>query len=333
MFRRQHNLIALLLPLVLVAFGFFAVEARAQKVRETFVYGPPTLNLTAVPDVIETCQGSTSPSLVNLKAQAYSPNGNTIHYRWKTSAGRITGDGPNVAWDLAGVTAGYHKAFLTIDSSTGEDECEVFSSVVVLVKCPPAAPTCPTVNISCPDPVSIDQPVTFTSTLNGSLGNVVPVYNWTVSAGTIIEGQGTPTIRVDTKGLAGQSIRAAVELGGYNVACSANCAVEFPIPLTCRKFDEFAELSRNDEKARLDNFFIDLQNDPTSTAHVIVYPGQRGKYGAVQTQISHITDYLINSRGLDARRIITHVGSQRGTMSVELWTCPQGASPPKPKPY
>lgn len=327
MFRRQHPL---LLPLVLVALGFFAVEARAQKARETFVYGPPTLSLTADQTVIETCQGSKSPALVNLNAQAVSPNGNTIHYLWKTSAGRITGDGPKVSWDLSGVDVGYHKAFLTIDSSANEEECEVFSSIAVLVKCPPTPPVCPTVNISCPDPVAVDQPVTFTSTLAGSLGNVSPVYNWTVSAGRIIEGQGTPTIKVDTKGLAGQSIRAALSLAGYNMECSANCAIEFPIPLTCRKFDEFAELSRNDEKARLDNYFIDLQNDPTSTAHVIVYPGQRGKQGAVQTQISHIVDYLVNSRGLDARRIVTQVGPQRGAMSVELWACPQGAVPPKP---
>lgn len=327
--RRQLNLIALFLPLILVAFGFFATEAAAQKARETFVYGPPTLSLTADQAVIRACEGDTSSALVNLTAKATSPNGNAIHYRWTTSTGRITGDGPAVSWDLSGARPGYHKAFLTIDSSTGEEACEVFSSVVVLVNCPPAPPVCPTVNVSCPEKVAIDQAVTFTSTITGSLGNVVPTYNWTISAGTIIEGQGTPTIKVDTAGLAGQSIKAGLSLGGYNLDCSANCSIEFPIPLTCRKFDEFAELSRNDEKARLDNFFIDLQNDPTSTAHVIVYPAQGGKSGAVQTQTSHIIDYLVNSRGLDARRIVTKVGTPRGGMAVELWSCPQGATPPK----
>lgn len=327
MYRRQHNLVSLFLPLALVAFGFFASEAAAQKARETFVYGPPTLSLTADQTVIRACEGDKSSALVNLNAKATSPNGNTIRYRWTTSTGRITGDGPAVSWDLSGARAGFHKAFLTIDSSAGEESCEVFSSIAVLVNCPPAPPVCPTVNISCPDKVAVDQPVTFTSTITGSLGNVVPTYNWTVSAGTIIEGQGTPTIKVDTAGLDGQSIKAGLSLGGFNLDCSANCSIEFPIPLVCRKFDEFAELSRNDEKARLDNYFIDLQNDPTSTAHVIVHPAQSGKPGAVQTQTTHIVDYLVNSRGLDARRIVTTVGTPRGAMTVELWSCPQGATP------
>lgn len=331
MHRRKHNLVALLLPFMLVGFGFFASEAAAQKARETFVYGPPTLSLNAAPTVIRACEGDTSSALVNLSAKATSPNGNLIRYRWTTETGRITGDGADVSWDLSGARPGYHKAFLTIDSSTGEEACEVFSSVAVLVNCPPArlAPVCPTVNVSCPERVVVDQAVTFTSTITGGLGNIVPTYNWTISAGTIIEGQGTPTIKVDTKGLAGQSIKAGLSLGGYNLDCSANCSIEFPIPLTCRKFDELIGLSRNDEKARLDNYLIDLQNDPTSTAHVIVYPAQRGKPGAVQTQTTHIVDYLVNSRGLDARRIVTQVGTPRDAMTVELWSCPQGATPRK----
>jgi hypothetical protein len=332
MYRRQRNLIALFLPLVLVGLGVFASEAFAQKVRETFVYGPPSLSLAVDKTVISVCEGDRGPTVVSLNAKASSPNGNPIRYRWTTSGGRIEGDGPTVGWDLAGVGPGFHKAFLTIDTSTGDEACEVFSSVAVLVKCPPPPPVCPSVNITCPDNVGIDQPVTFTSAITGSLGNVVPIYNWTVSAGRIIEGQGTPAIKVDTAGLAGQSIQAALSLGGYTLDCSASCSVQFPVPLACRKFDEFAELSRNDEKARLDNFFIDLQNDPTSTAHVIVYPGQRGKPGAVQTQTAHIIDYLVNSRGFDGRRIVTTVGPQRSEMIVELWTCPQGAAPPKPAP-
>ncbi len=327
MHRRHFSLIALFLSLALVGLGFFAPEVSAQKVKETFVYGPPTLSLAADKTVITACEGDKNPSLVSLSAKAASPNGNTIHYRWTTSSGSIKGDGASVSWDLTGAKAGFHRAFLAIDSSSGDEACEAFSSIAVLVKCPPPPPVCPNVYIACPDRVAVDQPVTFVSTVTGTLGNVTPTYNWTVSAGRIIEGQGTPTIKVDTAGLAGQSIQAALSLSGYTLDCSASCSVQFPVPLTCRKFDEFAELSRNDEKARLDNFFIDLQHDPASTAHVIVHPGHRGKPAAVQTQITNIVDYLVNSRGLDARRIVTQVGPQRNDLMVELWTCPQGAMP------
>jgi hypothetical protein len=100
----------------------------------------------------------------------------------------------------------------------------------------------------------------------------------------------------------------------------------------CRKFDEFPDLARNDEKARLDNYAIELQNDPTSTAYVIVYPGQQGRPGDLQKHTSRIVDYLLNSRGVDARRIVTLVGPVRPDLLVDLWACPRGGKPPTSTP-
>jgi hypothetical protein len=161
---------------------------------------------------------------------------------------------------------------------------------------------------------------------------VQPIYNWTVSAGRIIDGQGTDTIHVETTGLAGQSITATLSMGGYTLECSANCTVQFPVPVECRKFDEFPAIAYNDEKARLDNYAIELQNDPTATAYVIVYPGQRGRPGEVQRHTTRIVDYLVNSRGINAQRIVTLVGPVRDALLVELWLCPQGAKPPASAP-
>jgi hypothetical protein len=173
----------------------------------------------------------------------------------------------------------------------------------------------------------------FTATVTGGTPPTAPIYNWTVSAGTIISGQGTSAIRVDTAGLGGQSVRATLSMGGYPMDCSATCVVQLPLPQPeCRKFDEFPDIARNDEKARLDNLAIELQNDPSSTAFVIVHPGQRGRPAEVQKHTSRIVDYLINSRGIDGRRIVTLAGPARSELLVELWTCPQGAKPPVPTP-
>ena len=43
MYRRQHNLVSLFLPLALVAFGFFASEAAAQKARRLSSMARPPL--------------------------------------------------------------------------------------------------------------------------------------------------------------------------------------------------------------------------------------------------------------------------------------------------
>jgi len=333
MFRSKRYFIGLFLPLVLLGFSISASEALGQRARETFLYAPPTVSLAADHSVLNACEGDTSASLVRLNATATSQSANPIRYNWTTSAGRIDGTGAAVTWDLSGVRPGYYKAFLAIDSGSGDEACEAFSSLAVLVKCPPPPPpVCPNVHITCPDRVELDQPVTFTSSLTGGSGNVTPMFNWTVSAGRIIEGQGTGSIKVDTSGLAGQTLSATLSMGGYPLDCSASCSISFPVPLKCKKFDEFGEIARNDEKARLDNYAIELQNDPSRTAYVIVYPGQGNRSGQVQTQRTRIVDYLVNSRGFNAGRIITIVGPPRDEMMVELWTCPQGATPPKPAP-
>lgn len=323
-------------PVAIIVFvlALCALPAGAQKPTAAVASAPLRLNLTSSTAVVSACSDSANPngSQVQLTAAAVSPSGNPIAYKWTTSGGTITGDGPQVTWNLAGLKPGYHKASLDIISSGSDGECQAFSSVTVLVNpCAPVRAVCPAVEITCPTTLEVDQPLTFSSNYNGGTPGITPVYNWTVSAGTIIEGQGTDRIKVDTTGLAGQTIRASLSMGGYNLECAANCAVTIPTPkLVSRRFDEFPDIARNDEKARLDNFVIEMQNDPSATAYVIVYPGKTGRRGEVQERSGRIVDYLVNSRGLDQHRIVTLVGPRRDQINVELWLTPQGATPPNP---
>ena len=332
MFKRQHRLLGYLLPFALAALVLLPSQASAQyrraSDRETVISAPASLNLTSDTSVITACPEGNSR--VNLNARANSPGGFPIRYRWSTSGGRILGEGPTVVWDLAGATPGYYKAFLEIETGNTDSACLALSSTNVLVSpCPPPKPVCPSVQINCPQKVVLDQPLTFTSNVVGGTNVASPTYNWTVSAGTIIEGQGTPTIKVDIAGLSGQTVKASLSMDGYPLDCSDSCSVQIPIPeAKCRKFDEFPNISRNDEKARLDNFGIELQNDPTSTAYVKVTPGRSSRPGDVQRHTTRIVDYLVNSRGIDARRIVTLVGSSGDELLVELWVCPQGATLP-----
>ena len=331
MFRNQFRL-GYLAPIALVAF-LSLPQAFAQKPTVvSAVNRPLELSLTADTNVVSTCADGGAPQ-VRLKANAVSPGGYPIQYKWTTSNGTISGEGPEVTWNLAGLKPGYHKASLDIRSVGSEGSCQAFSSVSVLVNpCVAVQPVCPAIEIVCPTNIAIDQPLTFSSRYTGGVpANVTPVYNWTVSAGTIISGQGTDTIRVDTTGLAGQTVRASLSMGGYNLECSGDCGVSIPLPKPInRKFDEFPDISRNDEKARLDNFGIELQHDPTATAYVVVYPGRSSKRAEVQHHANRIVDYLVNSRGLDQRRIVTLVGPAKDQLKVELWITPQGATPPNP---
>jgi len=319
-------------PLALV-LSLSAAHVFAQKQQVVSAASAPlTLSLISDANIVRACDNSGAPQ-VQLTAKAVSPSGNPIKYKWTTDAGVISGEGPVVTWNLAGLKPGYHKASLDIVSTGNDGTCQAFSSVSVLVNpCAEVRPVCPAIEISCPTNVALDQPLTFTSRYSGGVpANITPTYNWTVSAGTIIAGQGTDTIKVDTKGLGGQTVRASLSMGGYTLECAADCAVSIPLPkISGDRFDEFGDLPRNDEKARLDNFAISLQNDPTATGYVIVYPGPASKRRDVQDHFGRIIEYLVHSRQIDQSRIKTVEGRKKDELRVELWIVPQGATPPNP---
>lgn len=293
---------------------------------------PLSLSLTSDANVVRACDNSGAPQ-VQLTAKAVSPGGNPIKYKWTTSDGVISGEGPVVTWNLAGLKPGYHKASLDIQSSGSDGTCQAFSSVSVLVNpCAEVKPLCPAIEVVCPASLAAGETLTFSSRMTGGVpANTKAVYNWTVSAGTIISGQGTDTIKVDTTNTGGEAVTATLSVGGYNLDCTASCTLIPALPKPAsRKFDEFPDISRNDEKARLDNFMIELQNDPSATGYVIVYPGRASKRNEVQDHFTRVVEYLVHSRQLDKSRIVTLEGPKKDHLFVELWITPQGATPPNP---
>jgi hypothetical protein len=100
-----------------------------------------------------------------------------------------------------------------------------------------------------------------------------------------------------------------------------------------RKFDEFgAMVATEDQYARLDNFAIELQNDPTATAVLVFYAGRRSRKGAIEALTEQTKKYLTVIRGLDAGRIQTVDGGFREEGMIEIWIMPSGAAPPMASP-
>ena len=317
-------LLAAVVPLV-------ANSTQAQKATATTPTGPPTHSLAADPNIVRACE--TQAAIVQLHANATSSSGNAIRYRWTVDGGTLTGKDAATTWDLTGARPGTYHAVADIDE--GDHDCAAFGSVAVIVlECPPpppAPPSCPEVRLSCPDHATEKAPVTFTASLSGGTPGVTATYNWTVSNGHILSGQGTSSITVDTAGLAGQTINANVDVGGYGTPCPASCSVSLPIEEISKKFDEYYDIARNDEKARLDNYAIELQNEPGRQGYIIVYPARKAKSNDAQQRAQRISDYLINSRGIDPSRFTVKIGAARDSWLTELWVVPQGAAPPLPK--
>ncbi|HEX6732771.1 MAG TPA: hypothetical protein VF074_22315, partial [Pyrinomonadaceae bacterium] len=251
-------------------------------------------------------------------------------YTWSVTGGKLSGEGRQVTWDLAGVQPGTYTA--TVEVNDGNMHKANGSATVTVGDCtdcrkPP--PPCPSVSVTCPSEVDPNAPITFTATVTGGEQGATWTYNWSVSAGTISSGQGTSTITVDTTGIAGQSVTATVSIGGADPSCTgttASCttSVKNPPPDSV-KYDEYGNIRFNDEKARLDNYAIQLQNTPGAAGQIIVYGSCAGE---AQQRGDRAKDYLVNTRGIEASRITVIDGGCREELKVQLWIVPPGANPP-----
>lgn len=197
---------------------------------------------------------------------------------------------------------------------------------------PHAAARCPTVTVSCPDfPEKVGQ-VVYTANVSGGDPSVTPAFDWTVSAGTIIGGQGTGSITVDVTGAGYGAWTATVEVRGYDRGCwtSNSCTQMVHPPREPRKLDEFGDMRFRDERPRLDNFVAELRNDPSARGYVICYGGGRGGAVAARGRCARARGYLVRTQ--HPSRIVTVEGGMREGPSVELWVVPSGATLPRPTP-
>lgn len=110
-------------------------------------------------------------------------------------------------------------------------------------------------------------------------------------------------------------------------------------------FDKFGDVCCDDEKARLDNFTIQLQNEPEAQGYIVFYGGKRHNYpychsfrlrvprrGEAEARAERLKPYLVSYRGLDTKRIVVVNGGYRESWTAELWIVPKGAKPPTPAP-
>lgn len=316
-------------------FQFFAGH-RNERTLPPAPNGPPSVSLSASASSItlpcpegmisSSCTPSSSRE-VQLTAASSDPDNDTLLHTWSVTGGRISGEGRTVSWDLSGVNPGTYTA--TVEVNDGNTHTANSSTTVTVANCSDCQPPCPTVSVSCPSEVDPGAPITFTASVNGGPSNLSVTYNWSVSAGTISGGQGTSSITVDTAGGGGQTVTATVELGGVDPVCSrtASCStsVKNPVAITPNKFDEYGNIKFNDEKARLDNYAIQLQNDAGSQGYIIAYGACEGEG---QARADRAKNYLVNTRGIEAGRITAVDGGCREELTVQLWVVPTGATPP-----
>ena len=207
---------------------------------------------------------------------------------------------------------------------------------------PPAKSPCPfPINLSAPSTVNEGEVITYTSDV--TYGGSSPLnFTWTISPvnASILSGAGKSTIAVDSTGLAGQTLTATlvVDDGSRDPACSRSIqastfvVAQRPRQNPAREFDVCYRCSLNDQKARLDNLAVELNNDPSARVYILAYGGRTSRRGQAERLGARARDYLVTYRGIDASRIAVLDGGFREEESVELWIVPSGAAPPQLRP-
>lgn len=206
----------------------------------------------------------------------------------------------------------------------------------------------PVVTSPCPYPVSllvdaeVNEGDVITFSADTAYSGTAPLnYAWSVSPREAKILTNTENkITVDSTGFGGQRITATlvVDDGSGELACRQNAQASTLVrqperhesPAT--QFDVCCSCSFDDQKARLDNLAVALQNDPTATTYVIAYGGRTSRIGTADLLGTRAQDYLVAQRGIDQSRITVLNGGFREEDCVELWIVPSGATPPQPTP-
>lgn len=252
----------------------------------------------------------------------------------------VTGVGNPAIYYL---TPGFHKVEVLgpdgkiwaseMEIRRGQKNC-VCLKVVRLTKTRP----CPyDFRLEGPEKIMEGDLVTFAA-INSGTAPIPLRYAWKVTNGRVTNGLNTPTITVDSVGMAGRTINAELDVNDevYDNKCRQVISVptevgSLPPPIKPYTCDEFMAKSADDDKARFDNCAIQVQNTPDAQLYIIIYPGT-DKLSTTRNTYDNLSkrtmDYLVKTRHVDPRRVTIVRGSSTQRTTYQLWIVPPGAQPP-----
>ena len=206
--------------------------------------------------------------------------------------------------------------------------------VPVRAQTPSAGGVCPEIVADGPPDVGLrDHRITFRVKHASQRLSARVTYNWTLPAGTIVGGQGTDTISTDLAGARDHAIEVTVEIGGLPGSCPGAVSYTLPPVIRCgRALDIYGNIRFEDEQARLDNYAIELLNNPMAQGHLFCYGGRSGRAGEAERRCVRAKKYLVEQRGVEASRLLAVDGGFREELTVELFIVPAGELPPQAVP-
>lgn len=158
-------------------------------------------------------------------------------------------------------------------------------------------------------------------------------YNWAISAGTIISGQGTPMIKVNTTGLPeGAFITATLELGNIPKNCSSSASSSAEVIPAAQlvvsgTFTNGQELKNAVQKFIAATAFKDPEN--AGSCFIYLYPGPKTSESSMNTFKQAIIGAFEYNKILPHQYEIEN-GGQKKLNHYEMYLVSGRAGKPKP---
>lgn len=296
-----------------------------------------SVELTVDPTSITQDSGQT----VTASARATDSQNLPLNYSWTSTAGNVVGTGPNVRWDLSGVSPGTYSITTTADDARGGTNT---ASADVTVEAKPAPILPPTISCSVDrSTVQAGEKVNVTANVSDQTGTAL-TYQWAVNGGQV-SGSGA-SVQVDTTGLSAgnYTVTGRVQNAkGGAASCSVGIVVQVPPPppqaskINQCYFKFRSARIDNVCKRILDDVAVRLQTDPKAKIVIIGYATPR--HGMAQRLADKLAKdraqnakmYLSSKKGVDAARIETRSGSGavkagRENRRTDIVLVPDGAS-------
>lgn len=215
----------------------------------------------------------------------------------------------------------------------------IFCTILLLLSCPvifgqETANNCPEITVI--GPMGVTQPgdtMTFTAEVKNFSGTSEIKYEWNLSAGTIEKGQWTSSIVVrTTEAMANSDVTATVKIGGIPNGCTDSAAGKGEITpkAMCEcSADEFGSLSKNEVRARINNYYIRLNNDVNLKGLIHVEVNTKASRRSKMLYLNNLSD-AITSRKQDPKRVtfvVSEVNDKFGTRTT-LWLLQLGVDFP-----
>jgi hypothetical protein len=179
---------------------------------------------------------------------------------------------------------------------------------------------CPSISVACARKSCDVSPFHFIARIRDAPPGRSLSYQWSVSSGEIVSGEGTRSIKVVAPKWS--SLTASLNVIGLPPQCASTASMSVireHIP-TAHLFDQFSSAPFAKVSPHLDAFADQLRNQPGAMGYILFHGGRGLAEGAKR--------YLLNKHDIEAGRIVNVRKKRSGRVIIKLYIVPTGAVPP-----